>query len=362
MNLLQLKANNFRNLTTLDLDFNPAFNLFYGANGSGKSSILEAIYFLGLGRSFRTSLVSRVIQYNSDALTVFGSFKNSAQLQTTTGIEKSRSGKIKIKVGNEIGASLAELARLLPLQLLNPNSHSLIETGPKTRREFIDWGVFHVEPQFFSLWQRFQRALKQRNLCLQQNLPEPQVRAWDGELILSGQAIAAMRENYLRQLIPLIHEILQQLNETRRPVLTYYRGWDENLEFSEVLGTNFRRDIFLGYTQYGAQRADLVIKLDEMPAQDILSRGEQKLLVIAMRLAQGMLLQNLGSKKCVYLLDDLGAELDESRKSKVFQVLAQLEAQVFLTGVEASVFENLVSRHPVKLFHVEHGTVDVTGG
>lgn len=349
-----LKATSFRNLSALSIEPSERFNLIYGLNGSGKTSLLETIYFLSLGRSFRTSQTKRVIQYEADAFSVFGMVVDQNGISVATGIEKDRQGKVRIKVGNELTSSQAELAKALPIQLINPDSYCLLTDGPKLRREFMDWGVFHVEHSFFGLWQRFQRALKQRNAGLQQKAPFSHIKAWDPEVVQTGEELARLRKEYVQKLTNKFFPILSNLIELPELSLSYYRGWDEEKELGEILESNFQRDMALGYTHLGPQRADLVIKTQGFPVQDILSRGEQKLLVLALRLAQGALLRDLINKNCVYLLDDIAAELDIERRGHVVRFLSQLEAQVFATAVDQG---SLMELKGAQMFHVEHGVV-----
>lgn len=357
MMLLRLKTNAFRNLAPLTLEPSNRFNLIYGLNGSGKTSLLEAVYFLGLGRSFRTNLTNRIIHYEEDAFSVFGLIADQSGISVATGIEKSRQGKVRIKVGNETTPTQADLAKALPIQLLNPDSYSLLTGGPKPRREFLDWGVFHVEPSFFSLWQRFQRALKQRNASLQQRAPIAQTKAWDYEITATGQELAQLRKQYVQKLTHIFFAILAELIDLPGLAVNFFPGWQEDSNLQEILDANFQRDMALGYTQAGPQRADLILKLNGVPVQDVLSRGEQKLLVLALRLAQGALLRDLTTKNCIYLLDDIAAELDNERRSKVLKFLIKLQAQVFATAVDRNALIELADYEDTKMFHVEHGMV-----
>lgn len=199
MQVFRLKISQFRNLANLDLEFSPRFNFIYGSNGSGKSSLLEAIHFLSLGRSFRSALASRAIHYEAQQFNLFSVV--SGQVPTTLGLEKTRQGKTRIKIGNNID-SISELAKILPVQLVSPNSYHLLSGGPKARRQFIDWGVFHVEPHFFSIWQQFHQTLKQRNAALQSQALADQIKVWNSKLIEFSVEIARMRKKYLQQLTP----------------------------------------------------------------------------------------------------------------------------------------------------------------
>lgn len=357
MSLSLLKASGFRNLIELDLELGSQFNLIYGINGSGKTSILEAIYFLGLGRSFRSHLNSRIIQHQAPRFSVFGAISLGNNLTTTIGIEKSRSNKTKIKIGADTVSSTAELAKLMPIQLINPDSYLLLTAGPRHRREFLDWGVFHVEQSFFPIWQRFQRALKQRNAALQMGATLQHVRAWDNELLSTAADLTSLRRHYIEQLVPIVTTLLLELIDLPNLTFNYQQGWDQQLELAAVLNNNFSRDSAMGYTQYGPQRADIGIRVNNIPVQDVLSRGEQKLLVCALRLGQSKLLWQLSGKRCIYMLDDLAAELDYRRRVLIIKALNELQAQVLITAVDSAVGDSLQDYSTTKMFHVEQGLV-----
>ena len=340
MQLVRLKASCFRNLAELDLEFSPCFNFIFGPNGSGKSSLLEAVYFLSLGRSFRSSLASRAIQYEAMGFNLFSVI--SGQFSTSVGLEKTRQGKTKIKIGNNSDA-ISELAKILPLQLINPNSYQLLNGGPRARRQFIDWGVFHVEPTFFPIWQRFQQVLKQRNAALQQQVPMNQMKVWNLELIDVSHQITGLRERYLQKLTPLS--------------IDFYQGWDHSLNLDLILSHSFARDSKLAYTQYGPQRADLLIRLNGNPVHEVLSKNKKKLLACALQLAQGLLLKKLINKSCIYLFDDLFAELDPVRQSCLMQLLHNLDAQVFITAIEETLIKGFDNSLPGKTFQIEQGRV-----
>jgi DNA replication and repair protein RecF len=357
MNLFFLKVQNFRNLSALTIEPTPNINFIYGANGSGKTSILEAIYFLGTGKSFRSHLANRIILHEEQSFSLFGQVQNINNEQTGIGIEKYCNSKTRLKVGNDIVLSTASLARLLPTQLINPDSYRLLETAPHQRRKFMDWGLFHVEPNFFPLWQRFQRALKQRNSALKQGVPKAQVRAWDTEFIVSAHELGQLREAYIQQLLPTATRILSQLFEINNLLISYYQGWEKGCDLSDVLDMAYAQDSILGYTQFGPHRADIKIKVNGDPVQDVLSRGEQKTLICVLLFAQGVLLQQLRGQHCIYLIDDLAAELDREHQIAIMDFLATLKAQIFITFVDKKGIDNLVGHATSKLFYLEKGEI-----
>ena len=355
--LKRIEITSLRNIEHISLELNPGFNLLYGKNGSGKTSFLEAIYLLGHGYSFRNRSISRVIREGDELLTVFGRLETDSKT-LAAGIERHKNGKVRVNVNEEVVSSVAELAKLLPIQLINPDSHAILLAGPKIRRQFLDWGVFHVEHSFYPLWKKLGRVLKQRNAALKSRLPQAPIKLWDSELIELSLEIDVMRVAYIQGFEPVFERIRHELLTLDGFSMTYHRGWASDEAYSEVLERSFSRDLMLGYTQYGPQRADLKCCMGKVPAQDVLSRGQQKLLVSAMRLAQGVLLKEQTGRSCLYLIDDLPAELDKTRREHLARVLHQIDAQVFVTGVELNELGESFEDYAYQMFHVEHGTVE----
>ncbi|MCP4475838.1 MAG: DNA replication/repair protein RecF [Gammaproteobacteria bacterium] len=307
-----------------------------------------------MGRSFRTHLSGRVIQNARQKFSLF------AQIDATSiGMERSRDGAFRFKVADSCVDTVAELAQQLPTQLINPDAYRLLDDGPKFRRDFIYWGLFHHEPHFLTLWREISRVLKQRNVALKQRLTKEEVVFWDNTFVELAEKVAKMALNYIEAFKPYFFSLLQQLLLDINGInIRYWRGWAQEQELAALLQQGFASDCQLGYTQYGPQRANLVITVNGIPAKDYLSRGQQKLFVYAMRMAQGMLLQQQNSdKRCLYLVDDLPAELDESKRQALFTILADLDSQIFITSVDATLLEPLLEVDLTEMFHVKHGEV-----
>lgn len=324
--------------------------------------MLEAIHLLGLARSFRSARLQPVIQYEEAACTVFGQVKLANGIASNLGISRERQGEFTIRIDGQNARSAAQLAETLPLQLINPDSFRLLEGAPKIRRQFLDWGVFHVEPRFLPVWQRLQKALRQRNSWLRHGKLDPASQAaWDRELSLASDEIDAYRRSYIQALKPVFEETLAELVSLDDLTLSYYRGWDKDRDLLEVLASSLLRDQQMGHTQAGPQRADLRIRLAGHNAAEILSRGQQKLVVCALRIAQGHLINRAKRGQCVYLVDDLPSELDEQHRMALCRLLEDLGCQVFITCVDPQLLKDgWRTDTPVSMFHVEHGKVSQT--
>ena len=359
----QLTISGVRNLTSISLQPSPAINVLYGLNGSGKTSVLESIHLLGLARSFRSSKIKPVINHSDDKCTVFGRIQLKGGNSVPLGVaRKVQEDCFRIRLAGENLRATSELARLLPLQIINPDTFRLLEGSPRLRRQFMDWGVFHVKhKEFFPLWQRMQKALKQRNSLLRHGrIRSSELPVWDHELVKAANAVDQQRHEYIEKLIPVFHEVLGQLTDLPELSISYYRGWDRERPLQDILQDGLQRDIQSGYTHAGPQRADLKIKLGKANAVDILSRGQLKLVVCALKLAQGFLYSEISSRQCLFLVDDLPSELDSPHRRALCHLLQEMKCQTFITCVEKTALENCwLPGAEVKVFHVKQGQIQL---
>lgn len=332
-----------------------SLNVFYGLNGSGKTSILEAIYLLSTGRSFRTSNVRKMIQDGQSVCTVFTRMSQGQQL----GISKNIQGNQLLKRNGVIVSSMSEFASDLPMQLIHPENMDLIESGSKQRRQLLDWLLFYVEPNFYTHWLRYQRALAQRNALLKtETLENAQWQVWEQELSHQALLLHNMRIAVFSEWLTFIQSALELLLPKITIQVDYVAGFDIDVNLATQLQESRFKDKQRGFTQIGAHRADLRFKTDMGLAELILSRGQKKLLVCALKLAQVEFLRNR-QKPCMVLLDDLASELDINARERLLQSLVELEAQVLITTVEANSVWPLLQTFDkrAKLFHVEQGEI-----
>lgn len=361
MALAQLQLTEFRNIQSASLQFSPSMNLICGENGSGKTSVLEAIYLLAHGRSFRTTKAQKMIRNQQSHLVLHGKVNWSSQL-LSVGMQRDRSGDWQLKLNGEKVTRIADIASLLPVQLITPESFRLFFGGPKERRQFFDLGLFHVEPSFYELWVLFNKVLKQRNALLKSKQQyNDSYRFWDQQLADTAVAIQKLRQVYINQLTLMLQPLLQPIKALASVELELVAGWlnkqGDAAELLAQLQDNFLSDLKVGYTQLGSQKADLRIKIDGEYVEEFLSRGQLKVLLFALKVAQSNLIFSSGHKQPLLLIDDLASELDDQSKRFIFSFLHHINSQVFITAIEAAQVLPHVSDTEVGLFHVEHGQI-----
>ncbi|MBL1293810.1 MAG: DNA replication/repair protein RecF [Thiotrichales bacterium] len=351
MYLRRLRAIQLRNLIEVDLELSPQCNLICGQNGSGKTSLLEAIYLLARAKSFRTNRLSRLAHFDKNAFAVNGEIEHDYGVHKINARYESR--ELKMMDGEELIKRSSDLATLLPLTLVSTDSHKVFTDGPKQRRKFIDWGVFHVKPPFLDAWRAYCRALGQRNALLRHQSIGT-VSSWNHELERMAIEIDDWRDEYIAKLTAHFLPMLRSLVDLPDLSIEYKRGWPPNISLSEHLLENQDRDLRLGYTRDGPHTADLAIKVSGVPVHECASRGQQKLIISALHLAQAALFAEELDKPCIVLVDDLPAELDAERRGYLLKLLSSLGSQVFITAIDENDLDLEVFSHS-KMFHVKQG-------
>src|ERR1700743_1746158 len=332
MALSRLTLRDFRCFASLELDLAPRANLTRGDTASGKTSLLEAIFFLSRGRSFRTAKADNLIRLGGEGFLI-SALSSDTSGTIPLGLAR-QGGALEARIGGVPAQSLADLTERLPVQLLDSGSHQLIEGGPRHRRQYLDWGVFHVEPGFLPAWRRYQRALKQRGALLRQHAAESLVRTFEPELATAGLLLDKYRRDYLAQLEPTAVAWARQLLGPVDLSLRYLRGWGEGKTLEEALAGNRNTDREQGVTRSGPHRAEMAVEIGGLQAQQQGSRGQQKVLAGALLLAQAAYLKQATGRQCVLLLDDLAAELDAGHLGRFLELVRETGGQVFLTSVE----------------------------
>ena len=348
MPLHRIRIESFRCLARVELGLDSEQNYFFGPNGAGKTSLLEAIYLLGRGRSFRLRQNRRLIKYDTSGLLVFGEVVSPGR-KHRLGVSVDASGR-QLRLDGQSGPAMSTLAHLLPVYVIEPSVHLLIEGGPRERRRFLDWGVFHVEHGYIAEWRRYRRVLSQRNAALR---AAQNPSSWNEGLVAAGLQVNDARLRYVAALRAALEGLGEQL--LGQPLDVGYRpGWRSDLTFGQALGASVARDQATGATQVGPHRAELVVSLGARGIREEISRGQQKLVAAALVLAQVRVLATAKGHGGTLLVDDPAAELDEKALHRLMLVLRALPAQRIVTGLTE---ESLPSSEGGAVFHVEQGRV-----
>jgi DNA replication and repair protein RecF len=352
MALTRIEISNLRNIAHATLDPAPRINLLVGDNGSGKTSALEAVYLLGRARSFRTNQTSQLVQFQHSHLLVTGTVGDG----TAIGLRMSRAERELHLAGQKLQSS-AELVRAFPVLLIHPPSSALLDGAPRLRRQFLDWGVFHVEHHYLDNWRCYAKALSQRNALLRQGRRK-ELAAWNHQLARYGTIVAEARNAYLQRLQPHLSAATEHFFPGCAVRLEHSLGWKSSRTLMEVLGEEFGPDLTHGYTVSGPHKGDFTIFADDKPAKTYFSRGQAKLMAYALLLAQSSLLEDAATPVCL-LVDDLASELDRRNRGKLMGLLAARRGQCFVTAVHPGEIEGM-SADATAMFHVEHGRISPT--
>ena len=334
-------------------------NVLIGPNGAGKTTVLEAMHLLGYGRSFRAGQREAVIQRGASESLVFAEVQRERGGRSRVGLRRTTSGW-SARIDDADAPALVDLFRVCPVVCFEPGSHALISGGSELRRAYLDWSVFHVEPDFLPAWRRHQRALKQRNAGLRAGWPDHLLEPWERELAETGLRIHAVRARVLQELRSLVAAkaaaFLSELGEVSLGLSSGFgdreiaQAADVEAAYAATRGLDRER----GHTRFGAHRADWSLGFAAAPRREHLSRGQEKLAALTMELAQVEHFRARVGEWPVLLLDDLASELDRAHLQRVLDWIFDAGLQAWITGTELP--EALRQRaEPWNLFHVEQG-------
>ncbi len=344
--LTQLRVRNLRALKALDLAPGRHGNLISGHNGAGKTSLLESIFLLSRGRSFRGGDIRQLIAHGEEAASVRGLVTVERGARELGVHIQGRT--LRALVDGESGVRRAELARILPVLNLDARIVDLVEQGPERRRLLLNWVTFHVEPAFHAAWQRFRRTLKQRNAGLRAGVTASAVAAWDEQFCRAAEVMEEQHRTVAQNLRPRFRRTAQQLLDLGAD-WDYYPGWPRERTLADALRESLDSDRKLGRTRYGPQRSDLVLRLKAGRPRYLASRGQQKLLAASMMLAAAELLEQAGVGRPVLLADEPLAELDAEHSGRLLSAMWAGNWQVFITGVDARPLGNDLDREEFRL-------------
>lgn len=338
MHITQLHVENFRNLNSQVVPFSPKINLITGENGAGKTSLLEAVYFLGRQRSFRTAKPKDIVQQDK---TYFRLIAKTADPEHQIGVERKLEDKVlnfQCRIDRQPQKSPAVLLKMVPTIAITAQSFQLIDAGPAGRRGFIDYGCLHFDSGYLKQWQGFQKALKNRNAALKQKMTKAVIDSFTPFLVRYGEQVHRYRQAYFAAFKPLLSQHLAQLNFPYDITIRYTPGWNTADDLAANFEKHFEQDYRLSHTRFGPHRADMRFSVLGGNADNRLSRGQQKTLILALHLAQIALIGTHGLATPLLIFDDIAAELDADKRNLTLDYLANLDCQMFFSTTEADFF------------------------
>ena len=354
MRVQKLKISNLRNISQAELDFSPNINYIQGDNGAGKTTVIEALYLLARSRSFKRGHQKSLIQHNQNSLTIFGkAYKNEDQ-HLQIGIQKDAT-KTLVKMNGQVINRLSDLAKQLPIALITPQSQKILEEGPEYRRRLLNWGVFHVEPNFGHLMATYNRTLQQRNQALKDS--NSKISIWDDLLTDSATQINILQRRFLEKLEGTLHSLIDKTKRLKGISVSFNQGWDSEISLKEALSKKMVLDKRRLFTSVGPHRADIVFETAGKPIREKLSRGQQKYLLILTMLAQAQQMEVLNAGAPVFLIDDFQSELDQRAQSDILDLFTQRNIQTVITGISDLSFLKERPHCDKQMFHVEQGVV-----
>ena len=366
MRLAGLEVCCVRNLSRVQVDLVDGVNVFVGPNGAGKTSLLEAVHLLARGRSFRTSHIASVVQRGEAALAVRATAVDERRGAIAISLSKRRDNVAEAQVNGIVERRQSEVAALIPLQLFLPDGADLVLGSPGERRRFLDWGLFHVKPPALATLRDYQRALRQRNALLRtERRPAAgrsvELGAWTERLVASGVAVDALRREYVALIAAEFARQLARIAPDLGASLEYAPGWSDGESLAKSVSESLVRDVKFGTTHAGPHRADLRIRAGAAPVAEMLSRGQAKAMAVALRLAQAQCTMALAGRRSLFLLDEGGAELDQTHARLLYEAIEELDCQVMATA-NAVPAELRGLRRATRLFHVERGACREANG
>ncbi len=338
MILEHLTLRRFRNLTEATLSPHPRFNVLVGANGQGKTNLLEAIYWLATLRPSRAGRLRELVQWGADACRVEGrvlyeglEHRLSCEVVGGERVAK-REGKV-VRVPGYFG--------VLAVVLFTPDDVGLVRGPPADRRGFLDRAIFTGRPAYLADVLTYRRALDARNKLLRDEAPDDLIAVYEATLAPAGARLMAARRDYVEALQPVFTDAFGRIMDAEMAVRLAYRpGADIEGDVATGLcalwAEDRARDRQRGFTQRGPHTDDLVLRLHDRPARAYASQGQQRAMVLALKIGEIELLR--ARRRCtpVLLLDDVSSELDPERNARLFRFLEDFEGQVFITTTDAA--------------------------
>ena len=359
MILQSLNILNYRNIREASLEFSPKLNCFVGLNGQGKTNVLDAIYLLSFTKSAYTSQDSLNITHGEEMAMVQG---NYGEFTISCGLRKGV--KKQFRKDKKDYPRLLDHIGLIPLVMVCPADHQLIEEGSDERRRFMDVVIGQRNRKYLDCLATYNALLKQRNALLKQYAdaptpPDDLLEVLEWQMIEPAEYIFRARTEFFKEFEPYFQEVYKVISGSAEAPALRYISQLQDRELREAYIRTRQRDLILGWTSQGPHKDDLDMRLGEWPLKQVGSQGQQRTFVLALKLAQALYLADSTGEAPILLLDDIFDRLDSERVERIVaMVQGEQFGQIFITDTDRQHLTDIIQPGPdAKIFHVENGVI-----
>ncbi|MDB3937909.1 DNA replication and repair protein RecF [Flavobacteriaceae bacterium] len=339
MILKSITLTNYKSFSAKTVDFDPKINCFIGPNGIGKSNVLDAIYHLSFGKSYFNPISSQNIKHGEDFFAIKGSYKNESKQEVVI-INFKKNDKKVIKRNNKKYEKFSDHIGFIPLVIISPSDRNLIAEGSDIRRKFIDSVISQSDKKYLENLINYNKILTQRNSLLKlifknKNFDKQTIQVYDSQLESIGEKIHMKRKMFLNDFIPVFKDKYKSISNNNEDVDIRYKTDLEFDKLSVLLQENIEKDMFLQYTSKGIHKDDLVFNINDYSVKKFGSQGQQKSLLIALKLAQFDFLKSQNKNNPILLLDDIFDKLDKNRVKQIINLVSANDfGQIFISDTD----------------------------
>jgi DNA replication and repair protein RecF len=339
MILKSITLTNYKSFSTKTIDLDPNINCFIGPNGVGKSNVLDAIYHLSFGKSYFNPISSQNIKHGEDFFAIKGSYKNESKEEVVI-INFKKNDKKVIKRNNKKYEKFSDHIGFIPLVIISPSDRNLIAEGSDIRRKFIDSVISQSDKKYLENLINYNKILTQRNSLLKlifknKNFDKQTIQVYDSQLESIGEKIHMKRKMFLNDFIPVFKDKYKSISNNNEDVDIRYKTDLEFDKLSVLLQENIEKDMFLQYTSKGIHKDDLVFNINDYSVKKFGSQGQQKSLLIALKLAQFDFLKSQNKNNPILLLDDIFDKLDKNRVKQIINLVSADDfGQIFISDTD----------------------------
>lgn len=359
MYIRRLTLKSFRNYENAELEFSPLTNVIYGNNAQGKTNILEAVYMFAQGRSHRTKTDKELVRFGDEFARLSIDFADEERSYNGQ-LQIMKNGRKAVSINHVHITRLSRLMNYLNVVMFSPEDLNLVKGSPNVRRRFIDSSVSQLYPSYMASLMEYNKVLNQKNsllkmLKLRGRTSDPTLSVWNGQLAEAGARIMSTRIEFVERINGAAQSIQSEISGEKLKIVYHPSFKTENIGkdiIYDYLEERSRREIEMGSSQYGIQRDDLEIFINDREARLFGSQGQQRTAALSMKIAQSEYIKEIKGEYPVLLLDDIMSELDINRRMYLSERI--MDKQVLITSTDTDLTDKATD---TRLFHIDNGAV-----